>query len=110
MFDCVLPTRLWRHWTAFSSKWYIKITNAKYKLSDEPLDFDCDCKVCKNYTKWYLRHLLKEDEILWMQLLSYHNLYFLVNLAKKARAAIIENRYKQFRDDFWSKYDLSLKK
>lgn len=110
MFDCVLPTRLWRHWSAFSSIWYIKITNEKYKLSDEPLDINCDCKVCKNYSKWYLRHLFQEKEMLWMQLLSYHNLYFLINLTKKARNAILENRYDDFRNDFWNKYDLKLKK
>ena len=77
---------------------------------DAKLDEECDCKVCKNYSMWYLRHLIQEDEMLWMQLLSYHNLYFLVNLAKKARNAIIENRYEKFRDDFWSKYDVSKKK
>lgn len=110
MFDCVLPTRIWRHGTAFSSAWYIKITNEKYKLSDEPLDPTCDCKVCKTYSKWYLRHLIQENEMLGMQLLSYHNLYLLVNLAKKARKAILENKYDAFRNDFWSKYDLKLKK
>lgn len=110
MFDCVLPTRIGRHGTAFSSFWYIKITNEKYKLADESLDELCDCKTCKNYSKWYLRHLLQEDEMLWMQLLSYHNLYFLVNLAKKARNAILENKFEEFRKIFWSKYDLSLKK
>jgi len=110
MFDCVLPTRIGRHWTAFSNNWYIKIKNQKYKLSDEKLDNECDCKVCRNYSKWYLRHLIQEDEMLWMQLLSYHNLYFLVNLAKKAREAILQNRFSNFRDDFWSKYDILLKK
>lgn len=110
MFDCVLPTRIGRHWTAFSHAWYIKITNSKFKLSDEKLDPNCDCKVCRNYSKWYLRHLIQEDEMLWMQLLSYHNLYFLVNLAKKAREAILKNKFSNFRDEFWSKYDISLKK
>ncbi|MGE4444025.1 MAG: tRNA guanosine(34) transglycosylase Tgt [Candidatus Altimarinota bacterium] len=110
MFDCVLPTRIGRHGTAFSSAGYIKITNEKYKLSDEPLDSTCDCKVCKTYSKGYLRHLIQENEMLGMQLLSYHNLYFLVNLAKRARKAILENKYDAFRNDFWSKYDLKLKK
>lgn len=109
MFDCVLPTRIWRHWTAFSSFWYIKITNQKYKLSDEKLDMSCDCKVCMNYSKWYLRHLVQENEMLWAQLLSYHNLYFLINLAKRSRNAILKNSYESFRNDFWSKYDLNLK-
>lgn len=110
MFDCVLPTRIGRHGTAFSRAGYIKITNEKYKLSDEKLDETCDCKVCKTYSKWYLRHLIQEDEMLGMQLLSYHNLYFLVHLAKKARSAILENKYDAFRNDFWSSYDMKLKK
>ncbi len=104
MFDCVLPTRLWRHWVAFSSVWNIKISNLKWKLSKEPIDETCECKVCKNYTKWYLRHLIQEWEMLWMQLLSYHNLYFLINLWKKARIAILENKFDDFRKDFWIKY------
>ena len=104
MFDCVLPTRLWRHWSAFSHTWYIKITNSKYKLSDEPLDPLCDCKVCRKHSKWYLKHLVSENEMLWLQLLSYHNLYFLVNLAKKAREAILLGDFDKFRDDFWSRY------
>lgn len=106
MFDCVLPTRLWRHWVAFSSIWNVKIKNSKYKLSDEPLDENCDCKVCKKYTKWYLRHLIAENEIYWMSLISYHNLYLLVNLAKKAREAILQNKYQDFKKDFRSKYKL----
>ncbi len=105
MFDCVLPTRLWRHGVAFSSIWNIKIKNEKHKLSKEPIDTTCDCKVCKNYSRWYLRHLIAENEMYWMSLLSYHNLYFLVNLAKKARQAILENKFKEFRNDFWKKYD-----
>ena len=109
MFDCVLPTRIWRHWLAFSSIWYIKIKNFKYKLSDEPLDFDCDCKVCKNYSKWYLRHLCQENEMLWSQLLSYHNLYLLINLLKKARISILEDNFEEFRKNFWKKYNLKNK-
>jgi len=104
MFDCVLPTRLWRHGVAFSTIWNIKIKNEKHKLSKEPLDEYCDCKVCKNYTKWYLRHLIQENEILGMQLLSYHNLYFLINLWKKAREAILENKFKEFKEKFREKY------
>jgi len=104
MFDCVLPTRLWRHGVAFSTIWNIKITNLKYKLDSSPIDADCECKTCKNYTKWYIRHLISENEMLWAQLLSYHNLYFLVQLTKKARQAILENRYSEFREDFWKKY------
>jgi queuine tRNA-ribosyltransferase len=104
MFDCVLPTRLWRHWVAFSSVWNIKLKNKQWQLNKEALDLDCDCKVCKNYTKWYLRHLIQEWEMQGMQLLSYHNLYFLINLWKKAREAILENKFEEFRNDFRSKY------
>jgi queuine tRNA-ribosyltransferase len=104
MFDCVLPTRLWRHGTAFSNYGNIKITNLKYKLDTSPLDSECECKTCKNYTKWYIRHLISENEMLWSQLLSYHNLYFLVQLTKKARQAILENSYSEFKEKFWKKY------
>jgi queuine tRNA-ribosyltransferase len=105
MFDCVLPTRLGRHWVAFSSIWNVKIKNKKHQLSKEPLDDSCECKVCKNYTRWYLRHLIAEWEMLWMQLMSFHNLHFLIHLAKKARVAILENKYDDFRNKFWEKYD-----
>ncbi len=108
MFDCVLPTRLWRHWVAFTSYGNIKIKNNKFKLDKNPVDDSCDCKVCKNYTRWYIRHLIAEWEMLWMQLLSYHNLYFLVNLWKKARKAILDNKYKEFREKFWEKYPKSV--
>ncbi len=104
MFDCVLPTRIWRHGTAFSNNWNLKLKNNKYKLDSSPLDKECNCKVCKNYSKWYLRHLITEKEMLWMQLISYHNLYFLVNLAKKSRIAILKNKFKDFKKDFWNKY------
>ncbi len=104
MFDCVLPTRVGRHWLAFSSRWNIKIKNEQYKLNKEPLDKNCDCKVCTTYSLWYLRHLILENEILWMHLLSYHNLYFLINLTKKARIAIIEGNFEEFRKDFYKKY------
>lgn len=105
MFDCVLPTRLWRHWVAFSSTWNIKIKNNKYKTDKWTIDENCDCKVCKKYSRWYLRHMISEWEMYGMQLLSYHNLYFLINLWKKARSAILENKYEEFRNNFWKKYD-----
>ncbi len=107
MFDCVLPTRIWRHWTAFGTTWYIRIKNEMHKLSKESLDSECQCKVCKNYTRSYLRHLFQEDEILGLQLLSYHNLYFLVQLAKNARNAILEGKFDEFRKNFWKKYKIN---
>lgn len=101
MFDCVLPTRIWRHGKAFWTKKDINVKNEKYKLSDTPLDEKCACKVCKNYSLGYLRHLIVENEMLWMQLLSYHNLYFLIELSQNARKAILENKYDEFRTHFW---------
>lgn len=105
MFDCVLPTRLGRHAVAFSTHWNIKIKNLKYREDESHLDIECDCKVCRNYTKSYLRHLLIEEEMLGMQLLSYHNLYFLINLTRKARIAILEGKFEEFRKDFREKYN-----
>jgi len=104
MFDCVLPTRIWRHKMAFTSLGNIRLKNKKYKFSKEKLDPNCDCKTCINYSLWYLRHIVMEEESLWWQLLSYHNLYFLVNLAKKARIAILENKFDDFREEFWMSY------
>jgi len=109
LFDCVLPTRLGRHKSAFSSRGYIKMANAQYRLSDEPLDPDCDCKVCRNYSKGYLRHLVTEDEMLGLQLLSYHNLYTLIQLSKHARENILSGTFESFYHDFRSKYNLKEK-
>lgn len=104
MFDCVLPTRLWRHWVAFTYGWNLRIRNLQWKFSKEPLDKNCKCSTCKNYTRWYLRHLILEKEMLWMELISYHNLFFLINIWKEARKAILDNKYSEFRDNFWEKY------
>jgi len=106
MFDCVLPTRVWRHGKAFGTYGSINIKNEKHKLSDKSLDDECGCKVCKEYSRWYLRHLIKEDEMLWMSLISHHNLAFLIELCNKARAAIAAWEYSKFRDNFWSKYKI----
>jgi queuine tRNA-ribosyltransferase len=104
MFDCVLPTRVWRHWLAFTSQWNLKVKNKKHERSTQKLDKNCNCKTCKNYSLWYIRHLIAEKEWLWMQLLSYHNLFYLINLAKNARKAIQNNRFWEFRKDFWDQY------
>ena len=104
MFDCVLPTRIGRHGTAFWSYGNIKIKNEKYKLSDAALDIHCECKVCKNYSKGYLRHLILENEMQGMTLLSYHNLSFLLQISRNARLAIEQKKYSEFRNAFWEKY------
>lgn len=106
MFDCVLPTRIWRHGRAFTTFGDINIKNKKYRLSDKPLDERSDSKVCKNYSLGYLHHLIRENEMLWMSLLSYHNLYFLLELTRKAKAAITQWKYESFREQFWKNYTL----
>lgn len=104
MFDCVLPTRIWRHGKAFGTYGSINIKNKEHTLSDKVLDNECSCKVCRNYSRGYLRHLMRENEMLGMSLISYHNLYFLIELTQKARNAISKWKYEAFRKDFWEKY------
>lgn len=106
MFDCVLPTRIGRHGRAFSTYGNLNIKNEKHKLSDEKLDTECSCKVCKNFSRGYLRHLIWENEMYGMSLLSYHNLYFLLELTRKARSAIQAWNYQSLRKEFWSKYEV----
>ncbi len=71
-----------------------------------PLDSDCDCHVCQNYTRGYIRHLLKRNEILGVRLTSYHNLYFMLEFSEKIRKAIKEDRFLDFREEFYQKYKL----
>jgi queuine tRNA-ribosyltransferase len=104
MFDCVLPTRIARNGTAMTSQGRLTIKNAKYIEDFSPLDPECDCYVCKNYTKAYLRHLYKANEILSSRLMSYHNLHFLLNLMKNIRQAIVEDRLLDYKDEFFAKY------
>ncbi|MCT4616620.1 MAG: tRNA guanosine(34) transglycosylase Tgt [Candidatus Gracilibacteria bacterium] len=103
MFDCVLPTRLGRHGVAFGTHGKIRIKNKIYEKDKSPLDSQCNCKVCQNYTKGYLRHLYRENEMLGLSMLSYHNLYFLLELTGKAKKAINAGEYEEFRKDFWEK-------
>lgn len=104
MFDCVLPTRTARMGTAMTSNGKVSIKQAKYTNDFTPLDENCDCDTCKNYSKAYIRHLFKEKEILSSRLLSYHNLYFLSNLMKNLRKAILENKTLEFKEEFFRKY------
>jgi len=104
MFDCVLPTRLGRHGTAMTSSGKIVIKNKIYEKDMTPLDERCDCKVCKTYTKSYLRHLLKGEEMLGQRLVTYHNLYFLKTLMAQIRDAIQEDRLGDFQKRFFLDY------
>lgn len=98
MFDCVLPTRTARMGTAFSSQGRMNMRNAKYRLDDAPLDEKCSCPVCRSYSRAYIRHLVKTDEMLHSTLLSIHNIYFLLDLMRRAREAVEADCYKEFLD------------
>ncbi|MZQ98468.1 MAG: tRNA guanosine(34) transglycosylase Tgt [Acidaminobacter sp.] len=104
MFDCVLPTRIARNGTAMTSVGKVVIKNAKYFDDFSPLDPNCGCYTCRNYTKAYLRHLYKADEILSSRLMTYHNLFFLIELMKNVRQAIMDDRLLDFKDEFFLKY------
>ena len=104
MFDCVLPTRIARHGTLMTSNGRINIKNQKYKEDFTPLDPNCDCYTCKNYTKAYLRHLYVCEEVNAKRLLSYHNLRFLIKLCEDIRRAIKEDRYLEFKNELIKKY------
>ncbi len=106
MFDCVLPTRIARHGTAFSHHGKVVVRNAGYAEDFTPLDSDCDCQVCKSYSRAYLRHLVKSEEILAHILLSYHNIYFLIKLMQDIREAIAENTFAQFYNSFYENYKI----
>ena len=101
MFDCVLPTRTARMGTAFSSEGRMNLKNARFSADGTPLDHACDCPVCTSgYTRAYLNHLVRQKEILGGILLSTHNLYYLLELMRRSRQAILDGRYAQFMADW----------
>lgn len=104
MFDCVLPTRNARNGSYFTKNGPLSIKQERFAHDYSPIDSTCKCKVCQNYSRAYLRHLFKEQEILSCMLSSYHNLYFLHNLMKEAREAIKENRFEAYRKEFLDCY------
>ncbi|WP_313757105.1 tRNA guanosine(34) transglycosylase Tgt [Tissierella sp.] len=104
MADCVLPTRIARNGTALTSQGKIVIRNAKYAKDFTPLDSECDCYACTNYSRAYIRHLFNVDEILGARLTTIHNLYFLIKLMENIRKAIKEDRILEYKDEFYKKY------
>ena len=98
MFDCVLPTRTARMGTAFSHAGRMNLLNAKYTRDFGPLDPQCSCSTCQNYSRAYLRHLVKQKEMLGGILLSVHNLHFLIQLMSQAREAVLADAYQEFLD------------
>lgn len=105
MMDCVHPTRIGRHGTVFTKYGRLVIKNQSYYRDDRPLD-ECDCYVCKNYTRAYIRHLFKAEEILGQRLATYHNLHFLIKLMDNARKAIKEGKFKEYKEEFIKNYTL----
>lgn len=104
MFDCVLPTRNARNGSYFTHDGKLSIKQERFMHDFGPVDPECNCKVCRNYSRSYLRHLFKEQEILSSMLASYHNLYFLHNMMKEIRLAIEENRFEEYRINFLKRY------
>ena len=96
-FDCVLPARNGRHGNLYTSRGKINILNKKYEIDGTPIDPDCECPTCKNYTKAYIRHLFKAKELLAMRLSVIHNLYFYNNLMKEIREAIEQGNFNEFK-------------
>lgn len=100
MFDCVHPTRIARNGTVYTHHGQITVRDAPYRDDPGPLDPLCDCKVCKTYSRAYIRHLIKAKEILALRLTTYHNLYFLLNLMEKSRQHLLEGNFLEFKEDF----------
>lgn len=107
LFDCVMPSRNARHGHLFTSQGIINISNAKYILDESPIDPECDCPVCRNFSRSYIRHLLKAQEALGLRLAVIHNLYFYNKLAEDIRKALDKDRYEEF---YKSKKDIICKR
>jgi len=108
MFDCVLPTRNARNGQLFTSEGVINIRNAEYKDSDDPIDKNCDSKVSQNYSRAYLNHLHRTNEILGSMLATYHNIYYYQSLMRDIRNSIKDNLFAKFLKDFYNKRNLDM--
>jgi queuine tRNA-ribosyltransferase len=104
MFDCVLPTRIARNGTCMTSNGRLVVRNAKFARDFRPIDENCDCHTCRNYSRAYIRHLVKASETFGFRLTTYHNLYFLLKLMGQVREAIREDRLGDFREEFFEQY------
>ncbi len=106
MFDCVLPTRIARNGTVMTSSGRVVVKNAKYMRDYGPLDEACSCYTCQHYSRAYIRHLLKADEMFGLRLTTIHNLHFLLQLMREIRQAIREDRLGNYREQFFAQYGL----
>ena len=107
MFDCVAPTRYGRNGTAFTSAGKMTVRNALYSEDFRPLDAECGCYTCKNFSRAYLRHLFNTSELLGLRLVSLHNVYFYLEMMRNIRAAIEKDNFSEFKQEFLSKYSSS---
>jgi len=103
-FDCVAPTREARTGSIYSSKGRINITNARYKTDFSPIDKNCPCYTCKNFTKAYISHLFRSNELLAYTLASIHNLYFFISLVKNMRQTILDGKFEKYKKSFLSSF------
>src|SRR5205823_2175314 len=104
MFDCVLPTRLARNGTAFTARGTLNLKNAEFALDKRPMEENCSCDVCQEFSRGYIRHLIKAEEILGLRLITLHNLHFYLNLMNRARIEIERGTFDQFRKAFVADY------
>jgi len=104
MFDCVLPTRLARNGTAFTAGGTLNLKNAEFAMQKEPIEDGCICPACRDFTRGYIRHLIKSEEILGLRLITLHNLHFYLDLMKRARRAIEDGTFTELRAQFVAGY------
>jgi queuine tRNA-ribosyltransferase len=104
MFDCVLPTRLARNGTAFTSRGTLNLKNNPFRLDLGPIEYDCTCTTCQAFTRGYIRHLIKAEEILGLRLISVHNLHFYLNLMRQIRNELEAGTFQRFRETFVGNY------
>jgi queuine tRNA-ribosyltransferase len=103
MFDCVMPTRNARNGTLFTSFGRINIKGAKFKEDEAPIDPECQCLTCKTYSRAYLNHLFRAREITYFRLATIHNLHYYLNLMREVREAILEDRFAEYKKEFYAK-------
>ncbi len=104
MFDCVLPTRIARNGTCMTSTGKVVVRNAVYARDFRPIDLNCNCYACRNYSRAYIRHLIKTNEVLGIRLTTIHNLHFLINLMHNIREAIKKEKLDEFIKNFYEQY------
>ena len=109
MFDCVLPTRIARNGTVLTNKGRMIIRDAKYARDFSPIDENCGCYACRHYSRAYIRHLIKAGEMFGLRLATIHNLFFLINLMEQLKQAIMEDRFLDFRNEFFEDYSFRKK-